>query len=203
MEIKNNYLKQNIYKALSKDLAEEVTIDELKKIKCIILNNVNEKLERIHYNINDFECLKYIEKLIIKDLTLTDIIITKINEMKNLKTLVLEYCKFETENSIQNNINNLIVTYPKNFIYKKHINSNDIKYLQLIQIIDIDIKDLINYNIEELYIYNCNIINSELLLQLNSLKTLKLDGSNFNMEIFEELINKKITLQYNKKYYFN
>lgn len=203
MEIKNNYLKKNIYKTLNKKLNEEITIDELKKIKTIVLNDVNEKLERIHYTIEDFDCLKYVEKLIIKSLTLTDEIISKINEISNLKTLQLEHCKFETEITLQNQIENLIITYPKKFNYKKNINLNSLKSLRLIQIPDIDINDLINYNIEELYIYNCNIINSELLLKLNSLKILKLDGSKFEMQIFEELINKKITLQYNENYYFN
>ena len=123
--------------------------------------------------------------------------------MSNLKTLQLEHCKFETETKIENQIENLIITYPKKFNFKKCINTSSIKFLRLIEISDIDINDLINYNIEELYIYNCNIINSQLLLNLDSLRILKLDGSKFNMQILEELINKKITLQYKENYYFN
>lgn len=200
MTIKNQYLKENIYNTFSKKMDENISENELKKIKSIVINNVNEKLERIHYDAEDFECIKYVEKLIIQKLTITNEIMQKINNMQNLKSISFNYCRFENNIQLVNNIETLIVVYPEKFDFKNHVNLNKVTFLKLINVDNIDINDLMNYEIEELYLYNCAIKNLKELTNLESLRILKLDGSKFDDDSLELLKKKNIVFQYNQNY---
>ncbi len=200
MTIKNQYLKENIYNTFSKKMDEDISENELKKIKSIVINNVNEKLERIHYDAEDFECIKYVEKLIIQKLTITNEIMQKINNMQNLKSISFNYCRFENNIQLVNNIETLIVVCPEKFDFKNHLNLNKVTFLKLINVDNIDINDLMNYEIEELYLYNCAIKNLKELTNLESLRILKLDGSKFDDDALELLKKKNIVFQYNQNY---
>jgi hypothetical protein len=200
MTIKNQYLKENIYNTFSKKMDEDISENELKKIKSIVINNVNEKLERIHYDAEDFECIKYVEKLIIQKLTITNEIMQKINNMQNLKSISFNYCRFENNIQLVNNIETLIVVCPEKFDFKNHVNLNKVTFLKLINVDNIDINDLMNYEIEELYLYNCTIKSLKELTNLESLRILKLDGSKFDDDALELLKKKNIVFQYNQNY---
>lgn len=201
MKIANEELKFKVYNALKKDYEEDISEEELKKVKSISINQNNEFLDGTKINAKDFEILKYVESLTLNLFELTDEFIKQINSFENLSYLVLNHCNIETKNRISNHLKNIIVTYTRNFKLSMFEDKLSPKMIQLVNLENIDIKDLITYkNLEYIYIYNIQLENLEELKKFEKLKQVCLDGSTYSEEVLNDLKEKNIKVHYKKEY---
>lgn len=202
VEVNNEIIKSKIYSNLKKQFSEQLTDEELKKIKSITLNAKDSNQNRINYNEYDYKCLKNLETITLNGFIIDDEMITNLNYLKNLKTIIFNHCTFKNEKTINNELENLLITYSKLERFNLFKEVEKIKTLELIEVGEIDIKDITNMeNIIELSIYNSKIRNSILINDFICLKKLKLDGSLVDEEKFSELLNKSIEFSYKEKYF--
>lgn len=169
------------------------------KLKNIVLNNFDTQDKVIKHNFDKF---KEVETCTLNEFEINDEIIDKLNEMKNLKMLILNHCVFKNQKKLENNTENLIITYGKNVKFENIKNAEKIKQLKITKLGNIDINELkVFENLEELSIYECEIKNFEKIKSFPKLRTLKLDGSQIDdKEILKEMKN-RINIQYKKTYH--
>lgn len=202
IKLKSETIKKIVYNKLRKDEEETITLEELELITNITLNRLDNQAKEINYDFADLKYLKNIESCTLNGFCINKEITNVLNNLENLKTLTLNHCIFENESIIDNNIENIIITYSncRNFnIFK---NLGNIKTLQLINIDKIDIKEIkAAKNIESLSIFNSKIKNSSEIKDFENLKELKIDGSLVDNPNFIDLLNKDVKFRYHKKYY--
>ncbi len=202
VEMNNEIIKSKIYNNLKKQFSEQLTDEELKKIKSITLNAKDSNQNRINYDEYDYKCLENLETITLNGFIIDDEMITKLNYLKNLKTIIFNHCTFKNEKTINNELENLLITYSKLEKFNLFKKVENIKVLELIEVGEIDLKDITNMeNIIELSIYNSKIRNSIMINDFKNLKKLKLDGSLVDEEKFSELLNKSIEFSYKEKYF--
>lgn len=202
VEMNNEIIKSKIYSNLKKQFSEQLTEEELKKVKSITLNSKDSNQNRINYNEYDYKCLENLEAITLNGFIIDDEMITNLNYLKNLKTIIFNHCTFKNEKTINNELENLLITYSKLERFNLFKNVEKIKAVELIEVGEIDIKDITNIeNIIELSIYNSKIKNSIMINDFINLKKLKLHGSLVDEEKFSELLNKSIEFSYKEKYF--
>lgn len=178
-------------------------IDKLenKNIKKLTLNSKNSIGEQIKYDMSYFKELENLETIALNGFYIDDEMIEKLNCLKNLKLIIFNHCKFICCNKLINNIENVIITYsdPVNCnIFKE---KEYLKEIKLIGIDEVDINDLIQLkNLEEIFIYNSKIKNSQKINEFYYLKRLGLDGSLVDIKNFYNIIRKDIEFSYNENY---
>lgn len=200
MEIENKELKFKIYNTLGKNYEEELEEEELKNVKTISINKQNQDAEDILFVAKDFEALKYVESLTLNSFEITDELVEQIALMQNLNSLTLNYCKFLTKTTINNPLKRLIVTYSENFDLSLFSNISVLEMLQLVEG-KIDIASLRECEkLHDIYLYECEIKNFEMLVELEKLKEVRLDGSNILEDVCEFLKKKNIEIHYKERY---
>lgn len=201
MKIANEEMKFKIYNALKKDYEEEISEEELKKVRSISINQTNEFLEGEKVEEKDFEVLRNVESLTLNLFEITDELIQQINSFENLSYLVLNHCTIRAEKKIRNHLKNIIVTYTQNFKLSLFEHSLSAEMVQLVNLDKIDIKDLSAYkNLEYIYIYNTQLENLQYLENFEKLKKVYLDGSTISEQVLNYLKEKKIKVHYAKEY---
>lgn len=169
------------------------------KLKRIVLNNFDVKGNVIHYDFNKF---KEIESCTLNRFEINDDIIDKLNEMKNLKTIVFCHCIFKSERKLVSNVENLMIIYCKNVQYSNFLNASKVRNLMFTNVENIDVKDIkVFENIEELSIFECEIKNFSAIDDLKKLKDLKLDGSKIDDEEKIQELKGRLNIQYKKTYH--
>lgn len=202
VEVNNKIIKSKIYSNLKKQFSEQLTDEELKRIKSMTLNAKDSNKNTIKYNEYDYKCLENLETITLNGFIIDNEMIINLNYLKNLKTIIFNHCTFKNEKTINNELENLLITYSKLERFNLFKNVEKIKTIELIEVGEINIKDITNMeNIMELSIYNSKIRNSIMINQFKKLKKLKLDGSLVDEEKFSELLNKSIEFSYKEKYF--
>lgn len=202
VEVNNKIIKSKIYSNLKKQFSEQLTDEELKKIKSMTLNSKDSNQNRISYNEYDYKCLENLETITLNGFIIDDEMITKLNYLKNLKTIIFNHCIFENKKTMKNEIEHLLITYSKTEKLNLFKTVKNIKTLELIEVGEIDLNDITNMeNIIELSIYNSKIRNSIMINNFKNLKKLKLDGSLVDEENLLNLLNENIEFSYKEKYF--
>jgi len=200
MRIENEELKFKIYNTLNKDYEEEIEEEELKKVKSLSINKNNQDSEDFVYEEKDFQFFKYVECLTLNSFEITDKFVRQIGLMKNLHSLTLNYCKFLTKTEINNSLKRLIITYSDNFDLTLFSNILSLEMLQLIEA-KIDISTLKKCEkLQDIYLYECEIKNFEMLVKLENLREVCLDGSNILDNVYEILKKKNMKIHYKERY---
>lgn len=204
IEFKSEIIKKIVYNKLKKDENSILKIQELDSIKSITLNNLNKNGQKINYNFLDFEYLQNLESLTLNSFQINNEIITLLNTLKHLKTLILNHCSFETDKTVLNNLEYLAITHCTNLNLSIFNRLYNIKILQIINADEININEILfAKNLENLFIHNSNIKNCSRIKDFLHLKQLKIDGSFIDSPNFVELLNKDIKFSYNKRYYLS
>lgn len=198
----NPLIKEKIYNALNKKENETISIEELKNIKKITLNNKNLDGTLNEYTTNDFLNLNNIENLILNDFIIDDDMINKINCLSNLTTITFNFCKWNTNKSIDSKIKKMIITSSE-LNYEILTNYNFLENIIIDYVGEVDMKRLSNIkNIEEMHIHNSKVKNSNFLKTFKNLRILNLDGSQLdNEKVLEELKN-SIEISFDKMYFY-
>lgn len=171
-------------------------------IEELTLNCKNSIGEEIQYDITYFENLDKLQTITLNGFIIDDNTIEKLNYLKNLKTIIFNHCKFNNSIKIENDIENVIITYSNIENLNIFKNIDKIKSIELIEIGEANINDFIEMkNLIELEIYNSKVKNSIKINDFNNLKILKLDGSLVDEQNFSNLLNENITFSYKEKFY--
>ena len=167
-------------------------------MKSIVLNKFDVKENVIQY---DFEQFKEVESCTLNRFEINDDIINKLEQMKNLKTIIFSHCVFTNEKKLKNNIESLMIIYGKNVKFETIECSKTIKRLMITKFENLDMDELIRFeNLEELCLYECEIKNFSNIKIFKYLQSLKLDGSQIDQKEVIDEISSKIKVQYNKIY---
>lgn len=184
-----------IHELLIKPYTEGLNENDLQKVKTIVLSKYNIKNEIVEYDYSDLSKLVNLEKCSIEFLDITDELINNLNQLENLKTIVINSCKIKSIEKIKNNIGKIIIKNSSEDFFTLF----DIPNVETIEIIGfekIDISILSGYTrLKQLYIYNSNIMSFKQILNMTSLNTLKLDGSKIDDESIIDRISKNIFVQ--------
>ena len=191
--IKSTKLLSIVKDILNKDNIQENNFLEIEDL------TLNKKLLNGKENDINLKELKYFPKL--KTLTIINFdinqeILNIINEKKLLWAIQFSKCNFKKIEPISKNVKYLIIDECENLDLKL-INDNE-----TIKIIgeNLDLKLLNAYKTKQLYLQDCNIKNSEKILEYTNLENINLDGSKFNKDILEK-IRKDIQISCKNKYY--
>lgn len=167
-------------------------------IKTIVLNNFDVKENVIQH---DFEQFKEVESCTLNRFEINDDIITKLEQMKNLKTIIFSHCVFSNEKKLKTNIESLMIIYGKNVKFEKIDCLKTIKRLMITKFENLDVDELSKFeNLEELSLFECEIKNFSKIKKFKNLQSLKLDGSQIDQKEVIDEISSKIKVQYNKIY---
>ena len=177
------------YICLNYDIEEFEDINELEKVEELVINGLNSSLETASFYPNELSYFKKLKRCTFMNCEITDEIINNIN----LKELILDNCTCNT---------NTVLDIEDIYIELSDINLKKVKPQRLTILEDkrIDISDIINNNLKELTLLNCNIINSKLLKELKDCKielvgctlddesVIQLDNIKYNPNRFEKII---------------
>lgn len=173
-----------------------------KNIKELTLNFKNFIGEEIQYDITYFENLDKLQTITLNGFIIDDNIIEKLNYLKKLKTIIFNHCKFNNRIKLENDIENVIITYSNIENLNIFKNIDKIKSIELIEIGEVNVNNFIEMeNLIKLEIYNSKIKNSIKINDFSNLKTLKLDGSLVDEQNFSNLLNENITFSYKEKFF--
>ncbi len=191
--IKSTKLLSILKDILNKDNIQE---KDLKEVKDITLNKKLLNGKENDIDLTELELLPNLKTLTIINFYIDKKIIDIINKKKLLWAVQFTKCKFQTAEQINNDIKYLIVEQCENF-EPILINNNEI-----IRIIgeNIDLNLLKSNEAKQLYLQECNIKNSEKILEYRNLKYLNLDGSKIDKDIIEK-IKEDIQISNKDKYY--
>lgn len=202
MENINPLIKEKIYNSLNKKANETISIEEMENVKKIILNKKNIDGSLNEYTINDFSFLYSIENLVLNDFIIDDNMINIINSLSYLTTITFNFCKWNTNKSINLKLKSLIISSSQ-LNYKILTDYEYLKKLILDYVGQVDVKCLSNIkNIEEIHIHNSKINNSSFFTNFNNLKVLNLDGSQLDSEKILEELNPNINISFNKMFFY-
>ncbi len=221
INLKTKYIVDYISIVLNKK-SENIDNDDLKSIKSIMLNSTDIAGEHQQTFIEDLEFLPNLEEIDILNIIITDETIKYISMLEKLKSINFYNCEFSAQiknmcnlkkieklkfNTTKPNdissINNLcllksfglvnLTIIDLSFI-KELINLEEIDFSNS-KILDIDIENLLK-NINVLKISNTNIRKIEFLKNLNSLKKIYVDKSQYidNLDIINCLREKNISI---------
>ena len=202
IKFENNTIKEKVYSLLNKKENENLTLEEMKKVKSILLNENNIDNSKNIYTFSDFNNLRYLEEITLNKFNIDDECINKINSLKGLKTIIFNNCLWNNTTKIKLDIQSVIITNSK-FPDMLLENYKEILKATLIGIKELDlnyISDMID--IEELCIYNSNIKNANKLLDFTKLKTLKLDGSKLDNEKILDVISLNKDFSFNEIFFY-
>lgn len=181
INIKNEVLKEKIYYQLKKEKTDKITIDDIKNINNISLNAINIKGDKIEYDFQEVQMLKYLNTITLSNFLINDKLIEVINSLENLNTLILNGCDYNYSNSIIIKLTKLIVVGGKKFDLSILNDISTIKSLRIIYNDEFDVNNILKItNLEELYLCNSNVKNIINIIELKNLKILNLDGSKFD-----------------------
>ena len=173
-----------------------------RNIEQLTINCKTSTGEEIQYDVEYFKNLEKLETIALNGFIINNNLIGKLNILKHIKTIVFNHCKFINDDKLENNIQNIIITYSDieniNIIEKVDI----VKTIELIGIEDVDINCFMQMkNLIEISIYNSKIINSKKFKYFLNLKFLNLDGSLVDEPNLLDLLDKEIKFNYNEKFY--
>ncbi len=175
-------------------IGNEFSDFELKKIKKLHIDLLNEfnEIENVDYKIFDY--VTNVETLILKHFTITDTLIDKIKKYKNLKSISFETCIIDNFDKIgEINVDYLSIT--GNAFLRTDFLKGKNQYKGLIlndsDLIDIEnLKDM--KKLELLSVNNSDVQNPELISELSSLLSLYIENTNIdNVSFLENLSNIK------------
>lgn len=189
--IKSKAIDEYIHNILLKPHSEDLSEEDLKLVKGLIINKYNIKNEEVIYDYSDLKELINLEKCSIEFLEITDELIQNINTLNNLKIFELGHTPSKSSSEkIYNSLSRIIMNNVNSEMLDLFENCSNVESVKLIEIKDIiDIEKIIKFkNLKYLYIYNSKVINSEFLKQFEKLQVLKLDGTKLdNDDILKEI----------------
>ena len=199
--IKTNEIDKYIHNILLKRNNEELTNEDLDKVKKIVLSGQNFDGEKIICDFNDFIYLKNLESCTLEFFDITDEIISILESLKNLNTLTLNHCKFVV-NEIKNaSISTLIISHVDTSNVPKLIECGN---LETIQFISTGIVDITNFtelkSLKNVYIYNSETKNFSTIKELPNLERLGLDGTKIDDEHVLDEISTSVDVHKSENY---
>lgn len=191
-------IKSTKFLSILKDILNKDNIleEDLKEVEDITLNKKLLNGKENDIDLTELELLPNLKTLTIINFYIDKKIVDIINKKELLWAVQFTKCKFQAAEQINNDIKYLIVEQCENFD-SRLINNNEI-----IRIIgeNIDLNLLKSNETRQLYLQECNIKNSEKILEYKNLKYLNLDGSKMDKDIIEK-IKEDIQISYKDKYY--
>jgi len=193
-----NLLSKNLVENLEMDLSKiEINEADLNAIDYVFLNKFNnDVLSDLQYFNNVKECLL----VGFDNITNEDIQI--INSIKSIKKIRFSNCKFYRNDVNLNcpNVENVIFELTNLETLKNCVFEN-VMVLKIIDNNDFNIEDIEMFSkIENVCIYNSNIINSQEILKLTNLKVLDLQGAILDKNDLLSEIRKDIKVINKSKY---
>ena len=180
------------YIDLNYDIEEFNDIKELYKIEELVINSLDYSLEVAPFYAAELSYFKNLKDCTFINFEITDEIIDNLNKT-SLNELSLDNCRC----IVNKNINLKRLQIEMSNVNLKNIKTQE---LIIVECGTIDINDIINNELKELKIFNCDILNSELLSNLEDCKieimgcTLdnesvkKLEKINYNPNKYEKII---------------
>ena len=177
---------------------EEILEQDLNNIENLTLNKYKLNGKESDINLSELYFFKNLRTLTLINFSINKDFIMIINELKFLWAIQFSSCNFEDVVPINESVSQLIFDYCKNFKCEL-INNN-----KIIRIIgsEIDLKQLNKIdNTKELYLQDCKVKNTEVILKYNKLELLNLDGSNVENDIILNKLDKRIKIYFKDEYH--
>ena len=196
IKFKSNYLNKYDYKLIQSKTIKEEDIDQIKNLTINLINEEIEKEKNII--LDELKFFNNLENCSIVGTTITKQDIEALSVIPSLKYLSFDFCIFE---------NSLIGNYEALYLNLcSGINIKNILVESLHTLYIVEAKEVLNLNeiskysnLKELVLLNCELLNYEKILKLESLKTINLSGSNIN-ENFINLLKENTKVIYEKIY---
>lgn len=196
--IKSKAIDEYVRNILLKPHSENLSEEDLKLVKKLIINKYNIKNEEVLYDYSDLRELTNLEECSVEFIEITDELIQNINTLNNLKIFELGHTSLETSGEkIYNPLSTIIMNSVNSEMLDLFENCSNVESVILIGINDfVDIEKIIKFkNLKYLYIYNSRIINAEFLKYFEKLQILKLDGSKLDNDDVLRRINSNVKIQ--------
>ena len=200
MKIENRILNQYTqYKTGNYD-ASEFTDEELEKIEDISLNQLSFSGQLQKIDLSELIKFPNLNILSLQSFAIDEETMENLKNCKNLKTLHLEVCDFDSKIMINfDQLENLIIKYCNVEDWSK-ISLGKRVTIQSGQTIDLE--SLVNNpNIEELNLNNLEIYNFKKIQAFEKLKKLNIDGSKVDDEKALDIIKNSVEVSHKKTTY--
>ena len=202
MKIRNKNLALYLDFKLNK-IGDEFTVSELEELKEFSLNQLNDFGE---YEEVDLEILDYVpnvETLVLRNFKITDELLEKIKNIKNLKSISFERCSIDDFNKI-GNLNVEFLSITGNPDLRTDFLKDSKKYKGLV-LNDSDLIDIANLkdmsDLEFLHVSHSNIDNPEMIKNFNGLKSLYINDTDIDDISFLENMENLLTVGIDRDLY--
>lgn len=195
--IENKILRNIILIKCKKDNIEDLSENELEKVKDISLNKKNVSKQILDIDLSELNKIPNLEILSLQNFEINEQTINDIKKCKDLKVLHLETCNFNNADVFKiDNLKKIIIKYCKVKDWRKIyfpenvvINARE----------KIDLKEFNNIeNIINLKLNNLTISNFKRILNFENLKYLNIDGSIIDSNDIQSFMRKEIEFSHKK-----
>ena len=192
--IKNKFVRDYIEYYFSTTDVDKITEENLKEIKDITISCDKEIAKD---TLEDILLFPNLEKLMIRNISITEENIEHIKQLKNLKEICFSFCKMKCK-KIELNVSKVKFYYCENLDLKNIENPEDIKELTIIGGKKVNIKEIKNFkNIEKLILQNLQLKDLTFIKDIGkTLKYLNLNGTTVKNI---ENIDSKIEVEWKKQ----
>lgn len=200
MKIENKILNQYAQYKTGNYGASEFTDEELEKIEDISLNQLSFSGQLQEIDLSELIKFPNLNILSLQSFAIDEETMENLKNCKNLKTLHLEVCDFDSKIMINfDQLENLIIKYCNVEDWSK-ISLGKRVTIQSGQTIDLE--SLVNNpNIEELNLNNLEIYNFKKIQAFEKLKKLNIDGSKVDDEKALDIIKNSVEVSHKKTTY--
>lgn len=175
-DVKSQELRATIAMKLGKFSYSEVTDEELKEVKDIILRKYKFNGEDTGIDVSELLNLPNLQAVTLGDFEITDSDIEILAKLESLERIQFSNCDFS---SVRNKLPNeeLLVVTLSGCTSPENMNVSAAKYLKILGS-EVDFNKLNIEDLEQLVIQNSEVINFTSLVGKTAARTINLDGSN-------------------------
>ena len=199
--IKSQEIDKYIHNVLFKRNNEELTDEDLKKIKKIVLSGRTVNGEKIVYDFSDLIQLENIESCTLEFFDITDEIVSILANLTKLKTLTLNHCKLMLKEIKNGSISSLIISHTDISELAKLKECSNLEMIQFISVGCIDINHFSEVkSLKNVYIYNSEARNFSQIKELPNLEKLGIDGTKIDDECVLDEISGSVDIHNEEGY---
>ena len=179
--LNNPNLEKEIHYMLIKPLREPIEINDLLRVKKIILtpNNINQLLASA--TAIDLEKLSNVSSISLEQLPITEEIVSMINHKESLQSIYIGHCQLQTNQQLSLPVDSVSLNSVDVKMLELFGQPQTISKMTLLRVRELDMEKLARFSdVKNLSICRCNVIHTSYINQLTKLKQLQIEGTNFD-----------------------
>lgn len=207
MEIKSENLRKYLIYNVNLENENVINKEDLLRVEDLHISYFNNSLKEAIFYPEEISYFENLKKIHFSCFKITDDIISNLNKLKNLKTIIFDNCKTVSGIKLNNNITKIYMELSDLELLSIINKKTNVKKIYLEDVNNVDIKKLNEYeNLEELTLLNSNLCNCFYFVYFRKMNNLKIIGCKLdNLEVIERLkhnLSNKIKISYSTKRYY-